>query len=117
MLNPRNKIEVNFSKLNLYGEGGFFKPHVDTLIDSKRMIGTLIVWSKALIFLTDSINSLPMKHTGGQLVVTHGDLVEEYDFSSDTKLKDIQWVALYSDCKHEVKPVTRFELAKIKCFS
>lgn len=78
-------------RLNVYGEGGFFKAHVDTPKDPARMIGSLVV-------------CLPTKHTGGDLLVTHQGEVYTIDFSRDSK--NIQWAAFFSDCKHEVKEVT-----------
>jgi hypothetical protein len=39
-------------KINVYGEGGFFKRHVDSPRDVKNMIGTLVV-------------CLPSEHEGG----------------------------------------------------
>lgn len=30
-------------RLNIYGVGGFFKPHVDTPVDPERMVGTVVV--------------------------------------------------------------------------
>jgi hypothetical protein len=42
-------------KINIYGEGGFFKRHVDTPREVEKMIGTLVV-------------CLPSKHEGGRLL-------------------------------------------------
>jgi hypothetical protein len=47
-----------------------------------------------------------MKHTGGELIISHGELSHTFDFSEYSKDK-IQWAAFYGDCIHEVKPVTR----------
>ena len=80
------------NKLNIYGKGGFFKPHVDSP-SSDSMIGTLVI-------------CLPSPHKGGELVVNHDGLQHVFDFSehaADTKR--VQWAAFYSDCIHEVKPV------------
>ena len=52
------------------------------------MVGTLVV-------------SLPSTHTGGELVIDHAGETRTYRASKE----DLTLVALYSDCRHEVKPV------------
>ena len=43
-LMPRSStIELVPYKLNVYGPGGFFKPHVDTPTDTEKMVGTVVV--------------------------------------------------------------------------
>jgi hypothetical protein len=39
----RDKVKLHFYKLNVYGKGGFFKPHVDTPVHPSLMVGTLVV--------------------------------------------------------------------------
>jgi hypothetical protein len=47
---------------------------------------------------------LPCAHTGGELAVRHDGREVTFDWSKDAK--HIQWAAFYSDCEHEVLPVT-----------
>lgn len=79
-------------KLNIYKTGGFFKQHVDTPTDGEKMIGSLVV-------------CFPSKFQGGDLIISHGDcnFKANFDHVND---KTITWAAFYSDCIHEVKPVT-----------
>ena len=42
-LTQNEPVELVPYKLNVYGPGGFFKGHVDTPTNSKKMIGTLVV--------------------------------------------------------------------------
>ena len=91
-LAPGRRVVLDPYKVNVYGEGGFFKPHVDNPSD-QDMIGTLVI-------------CLPSPHKGGELLVNHDGLQHVFDFakhSGDTSR--IQWAAFYSDCIHEVKPV------------
>ncbi|KAF8341302.1 uncharacterized protein EI90DRAFT_3033424, partial [Cantharellus anzutake] len=93
------RIIAQLDKLNVYSEGDFFKGHVDTA-RSSDMFGTLLI-------------NLPVKHEGGQLVIK-----APMAKSSDTDPKrdeyttkwgsgtDLEWVAFFSDCEHEVLPVT-----------
>jgi hypothetical protein len=55
--------------LNIYQEGDFFKPHRDTPL-SKDSLGSLVI-------------ALPVAHRGGELVVTHRDEAETFDFAQD----------------------------------
>lgn len=87
-----NPVQINFHKLNLYEEGGFFQPHVDTPTHGSRFLGTLVV-------------CLPSKHSGGELVVRHAGHSQTFDFGPDSE-DCLQWCAFYGDCVHEVKPVT-----------
>ena len=41
---------------------------------------------------------------GGELMVRHNGREVKFDWSGDSQ--DIQWAAFYSDCEHEVLPVT-----------
>jgi hypothetical protein len=105
-------VVADFYKLNVYGPGGFFKPHFDTP-RSADMFGTLVV-------------CLPSPHAGGELVLRHGtssDASHTVDWSFDKpaagtnvkkqssgdihqQLGSLQWAAFYSDTEHEVMPVT-----------
>jgi len=83
-------LEAQLDKLVLYGPGQFFKAHQDT---EKRdtMIGTL-----ALV--------LPSTFTGGAVrVEQHGtEVLFEREPRGATEL---EWLAFYSDCRHEVQVV------------
>ena len=92
-LTPGRHIKLDRYKLNVYSEGGFFKPHVDSP-SGDDMIGTLVL-------------CLPSPHKGGELCVNHDGIQHVFDFSQHSGDRSrIQWAAFYSDCLHEVKPVT-----------
>ena len=82
-------VQARQDKLNMYGEGDFFKPHVDTP-DDEGMFATLIV-------------CLPCWHTGGELVIKHGNATATTDWAAHSQRYVAQWVAFYSDCLHEVR--------------
>ena len=91
-LAPGRCVALDPYKINIYGEGGFFKPHVDNPSDH-NMIGTLVI-------------CLPSPHKGGELLVNHDGLQHVFDFSKHSEdTSRIQWAAFYSDCIHEVKPI------------
>ena len=91
-LAPGRCVKLDPYKINIYGEGGFFKPHVDNPSDH-NMIGTLVI-------------CLPSPHKGGELLVNHDGLQHVFDFSKHSgDTSRIQWAAFYSDCIHEVKPI------------
>ncbi|KAF9511832.1 hypothetical protein BS47DRAFT_1279576, partial [Hydnum rufescens UP504] len=101
------RVVAVFDKLNVYSEGDFFKGHVDTP-SSPGMFGTLLI-------------NLPVAHEGGQLVVRAPEASAKHrkgvrDDSEGTPKQymtnwagstDINWIAFFSDCEHEVLPVTR----------
>ncbi|KAI1392833.1 uncharacterized protein F4822DRAFT_142430 [Hypoxylon trugodes] len=79
--------------LNVYSApSGMFKAHVDTP-RGRTHFGSLVV-------------ILPTKFSGGQLRVSHNEREEIYSGSSLYPSYDIHWAAFYSDCEHEVLPVT-----------
>lgn len=91
-LTPGRHVKLIPYKVNVYDEGGFFKPHVDNPSDHS-MIGTLVI-------------CLPSPHKGGELLINHDGLQHVFDFSQHSgDTSRIQWAAFYSDCIHEVKPV------------
>lgn len=50
---------------------------------------------------------LPSSHEGGSLCISHGKKNVSIDWSEKSE-DHIQWVALYSDCEHEVsEPLLR----------
>jgi hypothetical protein len=83
-------ITAKLYKLNVYPEGGKFKPHVDTP-RGEDMIGSLVV-------------SLPNPHEGGALAIRHQGQEQVFDFS---KTDQVQWVAFFADCEHEIYTVTK----------
>ena len=87
-------LTAQLDKLNIYSQGDFFRPHIDTP-HGTSMIGSLIV-------------CLPCPHQGGALVVTHAGSSVSYDWESSLQSQPeaIHWAFLYSDVQHEVQPVT-----------
>jgi hypothetical protein len=120
-------MAADFYKLNIYGPGGFFKPHYDTP-RSSDMFGSLVV-------------CLPSPHSGGGLVLRHKSnrhVSHCFDWSTKPAVESVsaaggdssgstiassssgsassgstqqqlgamQWAAFYSDSEHEVLPVT-----------
>ncbi|KAI0806600.1 hypothetical protein C8Q74DRAFT_1223153 [Fomes fomentarius] len=89
----RRSITAQLYKLNVYGEGAFFKPHQDTPL-SDKMFGSLVV-----VF--------PTEHSGGALVLRHHG--KEWTFDSGEILANapnsIGYAAFFSDVEHEVTPV------------
>ncbi|KAJ7246928.1 hypothetical protein C8J57DRAFT_1523157 [Mycena rebaudengoi] len=90
----KREIEAELYKLNVYGEGSFFKAHKDTP-RAENMFGSLVV-----VFST--------RHTGGALLLRHDGAEERFDssailspFNNDT----VAFVAFYSDVEHEVEVV------------
>ncbi|KXN86479.1 hypothetical protein AN958_10013 [Leucoagaricus sp. SymC.cos] len=92
----KNGIRAEPYKLNVYGQGGFFKTHQDTP-RAENMFGTLVV-------------VLPIYHQGGNLVLRHAG--RQLDFNAPALLDlsppgTIAWTAFYSDVEHEVLEVTQ----------
>ena len=95
VLLPHSNKEVlaQLDKVNLYTAGGFFKPHKDTP-QSRAMFGSLVL-------------CLPSSFKGGQLTITHKSCQKVYDWGAAAHdNQQIQWAAFYSDCTHEILPVT-----------
>ena len=102
-----SSVTAELYKLNVYRSGDFFRSHVDTP-RSPTMFGSLVV-------------CLPQPHTGGQLKVkapassndpdneavaaVAGHTFDWGPLSGEEPL-DVQWAAFYSDCFHEILPVT-----------
>ncbi|KAJ4183303.1 hypothetical protein NW755_009793 [Fusarium falciforme] len=81
-------------KLNVYSApSGMFKPHVDTPRGHTHF-GSLVV-------------ALPTTYEGGQLrVVSKGKETVGLEQPKWDYPPSIRWIAFYSDCEHEVLPVT-----------
>ncbi|XP_055332138.1 uncharacterized protein LOC129584061 [Paramacrobiotus metropolitanus] len=87
-------VECELYKLNVYGAGGFFKPHKDTP-RSGKMFGSLVI-----VF--------PVAHTGGELILRHDGKEWAFDAGKElaaTARPSVGYVAFYSDVEHEVAPV------------
>ncbi|KAI0628918.1 hypothetical protein C8Q77DRAFT_1220728 [Trametes polyzona] len=90
-------VRAELYKLNVYGQGSFFKAHKDTP-RSGAMFASLV-----LVF--------PTAHTGGTLVVTQGGGRWTFDAASilaDGSLPGprVAYIAFYGDTEHEVTEVT-----------
>ncbi|KAH9923769.1 uncharacterized protein BXZ73DRAFT_79453 [Epithele typhae] len=86
-------IRAELYKLNVYGEGEFFKAHADT------PLGTNMVGSLVLCF--------PTAHEGGALFLRHGGKEWTFDANAllDGRTDALAYVAFFSDVEHEVAPV------------
>ncbi|KAK5718202.1 hypothetical protein LTR17_015775 [Elasticomyces elasticus] len=82
-------IQAQLYKLLLYEPGAMFKPHTDTE-KVPGMFGTMII-------------SLPSRHHGGTLELSHNGLAKQFSTSEQIGASMAAW---YSDVRHEVKPVT-----------
>ncbi|RXW16196.1 hypothetical protein EST38_g9656 [Candolleomyces aberdarensis] len=90
------ELEPQLYKLNVYGPGSFFKPHVDTP-RSENLFASLVV-------------VLPTAHTGGNLLLGKDGSLFDFDssklvFDPRTKAPQVAFSAFYSDIEHEVLPV------------
>lgn len=87
------KLKAHLYKLLLYEQGSFFLPHSDgEKLDG--MVATLII-------------ALPSEHEGGELRVTHNGQTTSIQMTGAATGFEISFAAFYSDCQHEVRPVTR----------
>lgn len=85
-------IELQLHNMLIYESGQFFKEHRDAE-KAENMIGTVIV-------------SLPVDHTGGNMIIKHHDENFLFDTQHATNYKEIlSYVAFYGDCLHEILPV------------
>ncbi|RXW24088.1 hypothetical protein EST38_g1746 [Candolleomyces aberdarensis] len=92
------KLDPRLYKLNVYGPGSFFKPHVDTP-RGNDLFATLVV-----VF--------PTVHSGGNLLLGKEGKLLNFDssnlvFHPETKAPQIAFAAFYSDIEHEVAPVEK----------
>ena len=95
VLLPHSKKQVlaQLDKVNMYSVGGFFKDHKDTP-RSPAMFASLVL-------------CLPSPFEGGQLVIKHRSGRKVYDWGKAAQDScQVQWAAFYSDCTHEILPVT-----------
>jgi len=87
-LPPSCRLLAQLHSVLVYEPGQFFAPHQDSEEDDS-MVATLVV-------------TLPSTHTGGELVLHHGERETTYRASKSK----VCLVAFYADCLHEVRPVS-----------
>jgi hypothetical protein len=92
-LSPGVHLDAHLTDVIVYEKGGKFARHRDTP-RSEELIGTLVV-------------GLPVEHAGGAFHVDDGRGPQVFDWSGKPKRDAVQWVALFSDVDHEIKPVTK----------
>ena len=105
-------------KLNVYGPGGFFKPHVDTpSLSAARMVGTAVValpsaFAGGALRVRAAAGHLPVSAPG---TPTIQEVIYDWGAPADTSLPadalscspaKLPWAAFFGDCVHEVLPVT-----------
>lgn len=86
-------VKSELYKMLIYEKGSFFSPHRDSE-KIEGMFATLII-------------ALPSPHEGGLLLIQHDGKTQEIDFAQSENAFQIQYVAFYADCQHEIKPVTK----------
>ena len=88
------QVFAQLDKVNLYSDNGFFKDHKDTP-RSQAMFASLVL-------------CLPSPFEGGQLVIKHRSGQKVYDWGTAAHdSHQVQWAAFYSDCTHEIRPITQ----------
>lgn len=91
-LGVKGKVNAQLYKMLVYESGGFFARHRDSE-KQDRMFATLVI-------------ALPCDHEGGVLEVRHGSRTMQLDLAT-MALNEVHWAAFYTDCEHELHPVTR----------
>jgi hypothetical protein len=86
------KVSATLYKLLIYEKGSFFAPHRDSE-KASGMFATMVV-------------SLPSRHEGGTLVVTHDGQTKKIDFGGKDSEFQMRYAAFYADCQHEITPVS-----------
>ncbi|PIL33341.1 hypothetical protein GSI_04792 [Ganoderma sinense ZZ0214-1] len=86
-------VRAELYRLNVYGEGAFFKSHKDTP-RSQSMFGSLVI-----IF--------PTPHEGGALILRHEDKEVTFDAAAllAGRTSSIAYIAFFGDVEHEVTPI------------
>ena len=84
-------VTAELYKMLVYEKGSFFVGHRDTE-KAPGMFATLVI-------------ALPSQSQGGELVVRHNGREAKLDLQSDDPA-EIAFAAFYTDCVHEVLPVT-----------
>ncbi|CAG8460674.1 2489_t:CDS:1 [Acaulospora colombiana] len=94
MVSNHHSLRAESYRLNIYAPGGHFKKHVDTP-RGNDMVGSLVV-------------CFPSEFEGGQLNVRHKEKNWEFNWeTASNQSEQVQWAAFYSDCEHEILPVTK----------
>jgi len=88
----RRPIRARLYKLLIYETGSHFVAHKDSEKED-GMFATLVVY-------------LPSQHEGGRLVVRHAGAQKAFDLGGDAGAYALQYAAFYTDCEHEVEPLT-----------
>jgi hypothetical protein len=89
-----SSIRAEFYKMLVYEKGSHFKAHKDT-IRGNQHFGSLVIF-------------LPSFYSGGEFKVRHLGEEQEYQYSlteENFDLSKCHWVAFYTDCEHEIKPL------------
>lgn len=84
-------VDANLYKMLIYENGDFFLAHKDSEKE-KGMFGTLIV-------------GLPVRHSGGELIVRFDGKEKVIRFDEPCSEGDLPFAAFYADCDHEVRPL------------
>jgi hypothetical protein len=90
-----NPISAELYSVNVYTEGGHFAPHKDTP-RGDDMLGTLVV-------------CLPSQFRGGNLVLSHRGVVQQYDWGSAIERQrspsQLHWAAFFGDVDHQIERI------------
>lgn len=87
-----DEVQWHLYKLLIYEQGSFFAPHRDSE-KADGMFATLVI-------------CLPSRHQGGSLIVSHDGQSKTIDCSGEEAAYNVQYAAFYTDCQHEITPVT-----------
>lgn len=87
-----DEIAAHLYKMLIYEKGDFFLPHKDSEKE-KGMFGTLVI-------------GLPAWHSGGELLVKFDGKEKIISFDRYSDNYEIPYTAFYSDCDHEIRPLT-----------
>ncbi|CEM30464.1 unnamed protein product [Vitrella brassicaformis CCMP3155] len=94
-MSPGTRVQADFYKLLVYGEGDFFKDHKDTQRSDDQFASLLVF--------------LPTKYTGGDFLLHEVDDFDGEAFNKETQealgRKQCRWIAFYSDAVHSVEPI------------
>jgi hypothetical protein len=86
-----DEVNANLYKMLIYEKGDFFLAHKDSEKE-KGMFGTLII-------------GLPVRHSGGELIVRFDGKEKVIRFDEPCSEGDLPFAAFYADCDHEVRPL------------
>jgi hypothetical protein len=90
-----NPISAELYTVNVYTEGGHFKPHKDTP-RGEDMFGTLVV-------------CLPSQFRSGNLVLSHRGVVRKFDWGraieGQKNPTQLHWAAFFGDVDHQIERI------------